>query len=275
MVCSMVCEVSLFASRWVTFVDPQRSPLYAVNADVAALMQHVGHEDRVIVAEKQGAGHMAITPFIPNTLMPYGVATIGGYDSIVPDGMNLLVDWRSDAVRCAHFGVTHWLSYPGNQPTGEGWMRVWHGDGCDLYQNQHALPKYLGFSSAEACQQMVKNGRVENPVPLRELLQKENTREIGLSSDVRWVRIAENQAQGWQYRPKGAAAAAWREVIRGEDRSMVLDVSAAEFQQAGCVEMRYAPPLRRYGAWIAGCCFVINIGWLVRRPSHVQASKGD
>ncbi len=271
MVCAMVGEVTLFAHRWVTFVDPQCSPLYPVNADVAAVMQHVGHDGRVVVAEKLGAGHMAITPFIPNTLMPYGIATIGGYDSIVPEGMNLLVDWRSDAERCAHYGVTHWLSYPGNQPIGAGWRLVWQGEGCDLYENQHALPKYLGFSSSSACEQMVKKGALADQVALRERLQLENRREIELGSDVRWVRIAENQASGWQYRPKSASADAWRNVMRGEDRSMVLDVSAPEFRQAGAVEMRYEPPLRHNGAWVAGCCFVVNLGWLLWRPRRAKA----
>lgn len=275
MVVAMVAEVTLFASRWITFVEPERAPLYAVNTDVAAVMQRVGHDDRLMVAEMQGPGHMAITPFIPNTLMPYGLATIGGYDSIVPDGMNLMVDGRSDAARCAHFGVTHWVSYPGNKPTGEGWRLVWHGDGCDLYQNELALPKYLGFTAADACRAMVETGEIKSKIALRELSQKENTRQIELQSGVTWVRIAENQASGWQYRPRGDASFAWREVSRGADRSMILDVSAPEFQRAGCVEMRYAPPLRRMGEWLAWSCLCINLGWMACRKSAEETENTD
>ncbi len=246
----VVLEVTLFGSRWIVFSDPGNQPLFAATAESEVLVREVGHDGRTATIQHPTA-HMARTPFLPNTLSAYGIATLHGYDSIMPDGMFRVNDPRRDAESLGRLGVTHLIAWPGAQ-VDAGWEKIWNSPSMDLYQNERAFPRYAGFRDGPEMEHFFTTGTTAPRVALQETSGLENSRVISLPSDIRWVRIAENYGSGWEYRMAGGA---WRPVLRAPDYSMLLDLKS---DSAGEVRMRYHPPLWRAGLGIfalaaAGC----------------------
>ena len=123
--CVVVLEVTLFASRWVTWTSPMQCPAYALTPEVLALQKEVRNQSRVVIVMADAGRHMAVTPFALNTLGPYGIATIQGYDSIVPNGMSQVADKTTAAGILGRLAVSHLISYQGNAPHGYGWKKIW------------------------------------------------------------------------------------------------------------------------------------------------------
>jgi hypothetical protein len=261
---AVMAELTLFASRWVVFTDPKDFPLFPVTAEVQALQEHVGPQGRVTTLIHPSA-HMARTPFIPNTLAAYGIASISGYDSIVPDGMVLPIESPGEARKLGRFGVSHLITYPENEQVSDAWKPVWKSRSMALYANTLAIPRYIGFTEEEEVSQFFKVESAVEFTTLREGSHLENTREIEVPSGVRWVRIAENQADGWEYRRVGTQ---WEPVIRAPDASMLLDLSKLSHSEGGKVEMRYQPPLRRTGWLISGTAALLTLlaGTILAKP---------
>jgi len=252
--CVVVLELSLFASRWVVFTDPARHPLFPVTPEVTALREEVGRDGRVVQMIEESGHHMAVTPFVPNTLAAYGIATIGGYDSIMPDGMFRVNDPRRDAATLGRFGVSHLITWPGNPAVGADWRKVWESVAMDLYANPRAVPRYIGFAGESELAGFFEGSAAAGWLALRERTGRENRREIEVPAGIRRVRLAENAGSGWEYR---AAGGDWLAVGRGPDASMVLE--NPDPSRAGVIEMRYRPPLRRAGLMVSGVALLLAL----------------
>ena len=259
-------EVSLFGSHWVVWTDPNLCPLFPATPETVALQKLVGHNGRVTTLMHPTA-HMACTPFIPNTLSPYGIATISGYDSIVPNGMVLPNESAGDAGKLGRFGVSHLVTWPGNPDVATDWKLVWKSPSMELYENTLGMPRAMGFQTS-ADKDAFFEGAQPHFLTVDETSGKENSRSLEVPKGTRWIRIAENQADGWEYRT--AASAAWQPVRRAVDASMLLENQSP--QDATRVEMRYNPPLRKLGFMVSAASLaILAIGqWvtiLARRKS--------
>jgi hypothetical protein len=264
----VVLEVTLFASRWVTWTDPARCPLYAVTPEVEVLRKQVGDQGRVAILMADASVHMAVTPFALNTLGPYGIATIQGYDSIVPQGMSQVADKTMDAGVLGHLAVSHLITYHGNAPTGRGWDKVWESPFMALFANGRSVPRYIGFRSDGDKDLFFQDESPGQCFPIMENTHKENTRRMEVPARTTWLRVAENAATGWEYRiqPSGE----WNAVSRAPDTTMLLSLGDAARTKPVDVEMRYAPPWREGGFSVSGISLLLTIvvaGTLaLRRP---------
>lgn len=250
---AVIGEVSLFGSRWVVWTDPALHPLFPPTPETIALQQLVGHEGRVSTLIHP-TSHMACTPFIPNTLSPYGIASITGYDSIVPAGMVLPDRFSGDADKLGRFGVSHLITWPGNPDVPPAWRLVWNSPSMDLYQNPLAYPRTMGFRTA-ADKESFFAGSNPEIVPIRETSGMENRRSLEIPSGTHWVRLAENEDDGWEYRMKSSSA--WQMVRRAPDASMLFE--NPDPTRATIIEMRYNPPLRRLGLVLSAAALVLLI----------------
>ncbi len=247
----VVLEVSVFGARWVTFADPISSPLFPVTPEVTALRENVG-KGRILTMIQETGSHMAVTPFIPNTLSPYGIATIGGYDSIMPDGLFLINNPARDAATHARLGVTHLVTFPGNSAVGPDWKSVWKSPSMELFENPSPVPRYAGFSYDADLHSFFKDHTRTGIFPLQETSGLENNRHIVIPPDTRWIRIAENHADGWEYLTKSG----WKPVTRAKDASMLIRMT----ETTSTVRLRYRPPMRSAGFTLSSLSIVILLG---------------
>jgi hypothetical protein len=262
---AVISEVSLFGSRWIVWTEPLKDPLFPSNSESRALQEFVGRDGRVTTLIHP-TSHMANTPFIPNTLAAYGVATICGYDSIVPDGMILPNASPGDAEKLGRFGVSHLVTWHGNTEVDPAWKPVWQSSSMDLYENTLHVPRYIGFRTDEDCKAFF-SGSSPAAVSLQETLGLENRRILKIPSGIVSVRIAENQAEGWEYRLIGSSIQEWRPVRRAPDASMVFENPQPD--RDAKIEMRYAPPLRKAGLMMSSFSLLVvlivgGIGFLGR-----------
>ncbi len=245
----LIVDCTVLAAGNVVYCDPQQHPAYPATPESDILLREVGKSGRVHIVIKEGGGHMAVTPFVPNTLSAYGIASSGGYDSIVPDGMWLECLRTHNPVRLGVLGVTHLVTYPGNPIPFTGWNEVSRTQGMVLYENPEQIPRYVGFSSRDQMTAFLEMGRNGTSfVSLHEQTGHENSRRLKVPEGVRWVRIAENQENGWQFRTSDAGD--WHSVERGPDKSIVIDLGESDRERD--LLMRYRPPLRRVGFFISG-----------------------
>jgi hypothetical protein len=243
---AVIFEVSLFGSRWIVWSDPVRHPLFPATAEVRALREFLGDHGRVTTLIHPTA-HMARTPFIPNTLAPYGLATITGYDSVVPIGMILPNAYSDDASKLGRLGVTHLVTWAGNPDVPREWKHEWESPLMSLYSNTLSVPRYIGLRTDREMDDFLDGSNPEF-LQIQERTGKENSRLLETPAGAKWVRIAENQAAGWEYRSEPHAE--WLPVKRAADASMLIENPDPTRPQR--IEMRYNPPLRSTGFWVSG-----------------------
>ncbi|GAA5128614.1 hypothetical protein JIN84_02220 [Luteolibacter yonseiensis] len=241
LVCCVVAEVGLFGSRWIVWTDPQRHPLFPDTADSLVLQESVGHSGRVTTL-MHPTGHMACTPFIPNTLSPYGVGSITGYDTIVPDGMLLPNESSGDAEKQGRAGVSHLITWPGNPDVPREWNKIWSSPSMDLYDNPLKVARNTGFKNT-GDKDAFFSGNRPPMIRIQETTGGENHRLLEVPAGVSWIRTAENEDDGWEY--KARSATEWQPVLRAPDASMLFPNPSPD--EADVIEMRYNPPLRRAG----------------------------
>lgn len=263
--CAIILEVTVFAARWVTWSDPAKHPLFPVTPEVTALQENVGRDGRVTTLIHPSE-HMSRTPFLPNTLSPYGIEAVTGYGSVVPDGMIRPNESPGDAEKLGRFGVSHLITWPGNPDVPVEWRLLWSSPSMELYQNTLALPRYVALRTDREKDDFIA-GEDRSYAPVRETTGRQNSRHLEVPAGARWVRIAENQADGWEY--KSGNGAAWIPVLRAADKSMLIKVDAGN--NGTSVDMRYRPPLRRLGFQVTGASLILlAIGtiWVARRKSQ-------
>lgn len=243
---AVIGEVTVFASRWAVWSDAREHPLFPETAESRILQEKVGRDGRVTTVIHPTA-HMALTPFVPNTLAPYGIATISGYDSIVPDGMILPTETPDDARKLGRCGVSHLITWHGNPDIPGEWTRIWSSTSMDLYQNPLAVPRYAGFTDDGA-----RAGFLEASggafTRLTETSGLENSRIIEVPAGLRWLRIAENHAPGWRYRAVGGND--WADVSTAADKAMWIANPMPDRDVR--IEMIYQPPLLTAGIRVSG-----------------------
>jgi len=249
---AVVMEVMLFAGRWITWTDPAKFPLYPETAETQLLREHVGRDDRTMTLIHP-THHMARTPFVTNTLAAYGIPSILGYDSIVPNGINRIATDTADPHALGKVGVSHLITWPGNAEVPAGWKEIAATASMTLYENPYRVPRYTGRNK-------------DKWQALEETTGLENRREISIPDGISEVRIAENHAAGWQYRTGGAD---WENISRSGDGSMVIEI---ENPRASMLELRYRPPLRRAGFTLCGLAVLVCFGMLL--GSAVPKRKG-
>ncbi len=253
-VAAVLMEVTVFGSRWVVWSDPVLEPLFPQTAETEVLRKEVGRDGRVACINHP-TGHMAVTPFIPNTLSAYGVATSYGYDSIVPNGMNIEASTTWNAAVLGRLGVSHLITFPGNAEVPDGWERLWESDLMVLYGNPAAVPRYAGFGSVEELEEMLQGRPDVSIQSLEESRGLESSREIEVGAGLMWVRVAENYADGWKYRV--GSGDSWKLASRATDGSMILDLSSYDASIPRSVDMSYDPPLRRVGLIVSGVSMLL------------------
>lgn len=243
---AVIAEVSLFSARSVVWSDPVAYPLFPPTAESDVLRKSVGRDGRVTTLIHPTA-HMALTPFVPNTLSAYGVPIIGGYDSILPDGMILPNESSGDARKLGGFGVSHLITWAANPEVPSEWRLVWQSPKMDLYENPLRVPRYVGFGNSEEKEAFFA-GESRVASELVETSGLENSRLIEVPPGIRWIRVAENQSDGWEYRSGDSKE--WSPVTRAPDASMLME--NPQPSKATRLQMRYDPPVRKLGFAISG-----------------------
>jgi len=254
---AVLAELTVFSSRWVTWSDLAKYPLFPVTPEAAALQQNVKKDGRIFTSIKSLETHMAETPFLPNTLTAYGVATIGGFDSIVKDGLISPATLKGDARSLGRLGITHLVTCPGNAPQEAAWEKVWSSAVMELYGNEVAVPRYIGFKDDGTKDSFLKDEGLPRWEALKETSGRENSRAIEVPPGIRWIRIAENQANGWKYR--SADSSVWQPVLRAPDASMLLPLGNLPTDRPSTVLMEYDPPLRKAGFAASAIAFLLTI----------------
>ena len=248
---ALIAELTVFASRWVAWSDPVTQPLFPETEETVALAKFVGKDGRVTTL-CHPVTHMANTPFVPNTLSAYSIAAIVGYDSVVPNGMVIPGKIPAGSPWLVRYGVTHLLTYSGNAIVDPWWKPVWKGRMMDLYEAQYKLPRASGFQTDTDFKKFLA-GEPVLITPLSEITGKENTRLLRIPVGVARVRLAENYGSGWKYRI--GKHPEWREVMRAEDASMVMENPLPD--ETTEISMKYDPPLRQAGFAISGASVII------------------
>jgi hypothetical protein len=249
----IIGEVTLFGSRWVVWSDPNQYALFPATPESEALQSLVGRDGRVTTLIHPSA-HMARTPFIPNTLSAYGIAADNGYDSIIPDGMLLPGEFAGDAEKLGRLGVSHLITWPGNPEVTHDWKSIWHSPSMVLYKNTRKTPRYAGFGT-DVDKNAFFHGSHPETLPVIESSGKENSRLLEVPTGVRWVRLAENQASGWEFRVLPSST--WQAVDQAPDASMLMENTRAD--RATSIEMRYHPPLRMLGFVVSAVSMTLLI----------------
>lgn len=269
---AVMAELMVFSSRWVTWSDLAKYPLFPVTPEAAALQENVKKDGRIFTSIKSLDTHMAETPFLPNTLTAYGVATIGGFDSIAKDGMVSPAMLKGDAHSLGRLGVTHLVTCPGNPSQEAAWEKVWSSDVMELYRNEEAVPRYIGFKDNAAKDSFLKDEGLPRWETLKEASGRENSRTIEVPPGTRWIRIAENQASGWKYRTADSPPNVWQHVLRAPDASMLLPLENPSADRPATVLMEYDPPLRKAGFAASAIALVLTIGgaWFASRSSSLN-----
>jgi hypothetical protein len=171
-------QLSVFWWQWTTW-SVERD-IYEQPELVRILQEEVGTIGRLA----QGGGGPGELPFPPNTLVPAGVAIVGGYDSIHPDGM------RSPTGKPWDFpGATHFLGgLDEERPT--DWQEVWSDGRWVLLRNPAPV---LGIVTLES----------GLPVSLRPADFKRgsmNTMEAVVPAGAVKLELFSNWHRGWKWR---------------------------------------------------------------------------
>ena len=195
---------------------------------------------------------MAKTPFVPNTLSAYGIASIDGYDSVVPDGMVIPGEMPSDSPALMKYGVTHLSTWAGNTGVDPFWKPIWKGRMMDLYEAEETVSRQIGFR-ADADMRSFFSGGSWDGDEIKEITGLENSRVLKVPAGVRWIRLAENHGSGWQFRVKKDED--WKPVTRAVDSSMLMENPHPEKDTN--LFMSYDPPLRKIGMAISGFSLII------------------
>lgn len=174
-------EVTLSAGRWVTFNDPGQFPPYPETPIITQLK-----------AQRNGGrlslpqGSIASRPFPPNTLMPNGIASLQGYDSIHP---RFSIGERTaetlDDGENAERGVSL-VVFPGVVPPGyENWRLIENDGNLRVLASPEIHSRYLAEGSQGT-----------SPCPVD--WETPNRRMLHPPEGTTRIRLLENWDPGWK-----------------------------------------------------------------------------
>lgn len=215
------CELTLFGARWVTWSDPAAA--YPELPETRFLREHVTDGGRVYV----GSGEVARTPFPPNTLAPYGIPMIQGYDSVHPPSIWANEDFASDPLVLGDLAVQYRVAdaaEPVNEP---GWERAWASGTDIIYHNRAFVPRYRAH---------VPDSGWMTPVLEKETL---NMRELRIPPGTDQLTVAENWNAGWFWQ-RGESEGG--KVSRGEAGNIVVEIPSEPRESV--VRMVFRPHYR-------------------------------
>ena len=216
-------ELTLLASRWVTFspresspvaLDPGSPNLYPTSQIIDDLRQ-AGPGVRLYTDPSIPLS----VPFPPNTLSTFSIATLRGYDSIADKMMNGVGAPAVDSPRLDELAVTHALVE--HSLTDSRWQFVASDGGQSLYLFSKRRPMYL------------PEGDVSGNVKV--LVSTQNHRTLEIPSGAHTLRVSENWHEGWRYRQLGGE---WQVPVGNPDLSMRFSLDT---QLSYIVEMEFDP----------------------------------
>jgi hypothetical protein len=247
---AVTVELGGTAAAWHRWTDPREYPPWPVTDELAALQASAAGGRVHIAATYDGPA-----PFLPpNTLAVLGVETIQHYETVEYPGMWEAAGRATDARTLGRMGVTHGVAPAGTVP-GPGWEVRLAGSTLDIWVNRHALPRYLPVRRDTALAMSDIHDAADGAAPGTVIdvhAATMNRRRLYVPAGVEAVRVAENWAEGWQYRRAGEP---WQDATMLPDRSMLLSLSGSA---GGVVEMRYAPRLRLAGRVASGLALLLT-----------------
>ncbi len=245
----VTAELTLFASRWVTFSQPSDGPDLFERPPAVDIALVAGPDARLLISHRDPAS----TPFAPNTLNTFGIATAQGYDSVhdrVIDGIMNATPSSNDLGR---FGITAALLDESEQPPRDKWREAGRANGLILWMARFAAPRY----STE--------GTSAQPEVLKSTASR---RVLAAPAGATAIRVAENWHGDWRWRTGDQP---WRRTEPDSDGSIrIAPLTAASWN----VEMRFIPALQRWPGWVSAGCWIAMAGLaaglrFASRPSRI------
>jgi hypothetical protein len=168
--------------------------------------------------------------------------------------------------------VSHLITWPGNSDVSNDWKPVWDSSSMVLYENSRKMARYAGFRTDEDKNAFFAGERPDL-LTVRETSGRENSRLLEVPAGTRWIRLAENQANGWKFRISPSTV--WQAVDRAKDASMLMKNDS--FDKETSIEMLYNPPLRKIGFFVSGISlflvFVFQI--ILTQSERCSVTAGD
>ena len=238
-------QLFTYSREWVTFSSfpNEEVELYEVTDDIKNIQKIVGDTGRVIVAQEEGE-----LPFLPlNTLTVFGIPCAGGYDSIIPNGMQRGVPSYYDvnnlpsSYALSQKGISHLITTRSSANVGSDWVQVYSGEKLVIYKSKNEVYWYSAMINGS------KRGLIPD-------LHMHNRRELSLPKGASELYVAENWDLGWQYR---IGQSDWFDMSQAADKSMYA--SFGKLQDDEIVQMRYKPKLLMLGKIVGSIFFLLYL----------------
>ncbi len=226
-------QVGIYSSRFMVFTEPfgNERAIFPTTIETEAIQRVIGPGDRVHV--RQQPDRLPLFP--PNTLSFFGIASITGYDSILPNTLlNETALQTEDAAELGAAAVTHLVTFAHDHPPGAGWIFKATAGKIAIYSNTLANAWYT--AETPAGRQPVK---IEKP--------GHNHRRLRVPPETQRLWILENWDEGWRFRVNHRP---WQRVQRTPDRSMVAELTSTAPNDI--VELDFTPRWKIIGASFSG-----------------------
>lgn len=252
-----VLQLAGMAVGWHRAFDPERYAPYPPAPDIRGLHDLASGGRVHILAER--AGPALFLP--PNTLAMYDIAAIEQFESVDLHGMWQATGRTTDARTLGRLGVTHGVAPPG-LAAGPGWTLAFEGTTLAVWTNDAAVPRYLGVPSGISLTAALDRSVAGDTLPpVRIVSTTQNRRTLLVPEGTGSIRVAENWAEGWEYRVEHGG---WERAVQAADRTMLLPLDPVGGTTR--VDLRFHP-LRRTVGWavtalslaftLAGAAFVV------------------
>jgi hypothetical protein len=260
----VAAETTLLWSQYITFSPrPPGHPLAPALPGFDQVRELVGH-GTVVQPEVgpvwQSGPAIATQAFPPNTLAPYGIPMLVGYESIHPPGLLPTLGWELSTERLSRFAVTHALRHATTEPIA-GWTEIWRGSGLALDANPDTPARFLAQTGPAR-----SDAPPATPTPVVLKRETMNRRWIDLPEGTRKLVARENYHPDWRLivLPSGGTSAHPDPIrpVRRADGSMEFSVPGGA--RTALLEFR---PARWPWAITAGSAAIALGSLLIVRPA--------
>lgn len=238
-------EVSLHRAAWLSWHNaPPTGQLYP-GAELTNLLSETVRGGRLL-HPRVG---VFTSPLYPNIPSVFGVATLRGYDSIRPLGMDGIYADDADAQRLDALAISHLLIAEGDARPDRGWRERDRAQGYLLLEREPAPDRYTAIG--------LENARI---APISPVGETWNRRELRVPAGTVRVRVAENWHPDWEFR---LGAGNWRPTVRGADGALEVPMPEIAGPEVA-VELRFRPSTHRWPAALSVLCLgvtLVQIGW--------------